>query len=125
MPRGRFARGARKRSRKMSAEIVVETWDIGKHRNAYRGERALVCAVIEDVLEEIQYERVDRNIHGRHDIKDKIFRERKIKMLKNNIRYLKSSEFRELCEFVDLPAERIRRLYLPMAREKLKRLMGE
>ena len=32
------------------------------------GERALVCAIIEDVLEEIQYERVDRNIHGRHDI---------------------------------------------------------
>ena len=109
----------------MSAEIVVETWDIGKHRNAYRGERALVCAIIEDVLEEIQYERVDRNIHGRHDIKDKIFHERKIKMLKNNIRYLKSSEFRELCEFVDLPAQRLRRLYLPMARQKLKRLMGE
>ena len=109
----------------MSAEIVVETWDIGKHCNAYRGERALVCAIIEDVLEEIQYERVDRNIHGRHDIKDKIFHERKIKMLKTNIHYLKSSEFRELCEFVDLPAERLRRLYLPMAREKLKRLMGE
>ena len=56
--RGHFARGARKRSRKMSAEIVVETWDIGKHRNAYRGERALVCAIIKDVLDEIQYERV-------------------------------------------------------------------
>ena len=42
----------------MSAEIVVETWDIGKHRNAYRGERALVCAIIKDVLDEIQYERV-------------------------------------------------------------------
>jgi len=40
------------------AEIVVETWDIGKHRNAYRGERALVCAIIKDVLDEIQYERV-------------------------------------------------------------------
>ena len=109
----------------MSDEIVIETLDIGRHSNAYRGERALVCAVIEDVLEEIQYERVDRNIYGRRDNKDKILRDRKIKMLKNNIRYLKSSEFRELCEFVDLPAERIRRLYLPMAREKLKRLMGE
>jgi len=109
----------------MSDEIVIETLDTGRHSKAYRGERALVCAIIEDVLEEIQYERVDRNIYGRRDIKDKIFRERKIKMLKNNIRYLKSSEFRELCEFVDLPAERIRRLYLPMAREKLKRLMGE
>jgi len=109
----------------MSDEIVIETLDIGRHSNAYRGERALVCAVIEDVLEEIQYERVDRNIHGRWDIKDKIFRERKIKMLKNNIRYLKSKDFQVLCEFVDLPAERIRRLYLPMAREKLKRLVGE
>ena len=109
----------------MSDEIVIETLDTGRNSKAYRGERALVCAIIEDVLEEIQYERVDRNIYGRRDIKDKIFRERKIKMLKNNIRYLKSSEFRELCEFVDLPAERIRRLYLPMAREKLKRLMGE
>jgi len=109
----------------MENEIVVETIDIGRYSNPYRGERALVCAVIKDVLEEIQYERVDRNIHGRWDIKDKIFRERKIKMLKNNIRYLKSSEFRELCEFVDLPVDRIRRLYLQMAREKLKRLMGE
>ena len=109
----------------MSDEIVIETLDTGRHSNAYRGERALVCAIIEDVLEEIQYERVDRSIHGRHDIKDKIFRERKIKMLKNNIRYLKSSEFRDLCDFVDLPVEQIRKLYLPMAREKLKRLMGE
>jgi len=109
----------------MSDEIVIETLDTGRHSNAYRGERALVCAIIEDVLEEIQYERVDRNIHGRWDIKDKIFRERKIKMLKNNIRYLKSSEFRDLCDFVDLPVEQIRKLYLPMAREKLKRLMGE
>ena len=64
--------------------------------------RALVCAIIEDVLDEIQYERVDRKIYGRRDNKDKILRDRKIKMLKNNIRYLKSSEFRELCEFVDL-----------------------
>ena len=109
----------------MENEIVVETLDSGRHSNHYRGERALVCAIIEDVLEEIQYERVDRNIHGRHDIKDKIFRERKIKMLKNNIRYLKSSEFRDLCDIVDLPVEQIRKLYLPMAREKLKRLMGE
>ena len=109
----------------MLDEIVIETLDIGRHSNAYRGERALVCAVIEDVLEEIQYERVDRKIYGRRDNKEKIIRERKIKMLKNNIRHLKSSEFRELCEFVDLPVDRIRRLYLPMAREKLKRLMGE
>jgi len=29
------------------------------------------------------------------------------------------------CDFVDLPVEQIRKLYLPMAREKLKRLMGE
>lgn len=36
----------------------IETLDIGRHSNAYRGERALVCAIIEDVLEEIQYERV-------------------------------------------------------------------
>ena len=111
----------------MSAEIVVETWDIGKHRNAYRGERALVCAIIEDVLDEIQYERVDRNVKSRSKKidKDKIIKKRKIKMLKNNIRYLKSKDFQVLCEFVDLPAERIRRLYLPMAREKLKRLVGE
>jgi len=54
----------------MSDEIVIETLDTGRHSNAYRGERALVCAIIEDVLEEIQYERVDRNIHGRHDITD-------------------------------------------------------
>ena len=34
----------------MSAEIVVETWDIGKHRNAYRGERALVCRMTEEKI---------------------------------------------------------------------------
>jgi len=111
----------------MSDEIVIETIDSGRHSNPYRGERALVCAIIREVLEEIQYERVDRNVKNRSKKinKDKIIKERKIKMLKNNIRYLKSSEFRELCEFVDLPVDRIRRLYLPMAREKLKRLMGE
>ena len=48
----------------MENEIVVETLDIGRHSNAYRGERALVCAIIEDVLEEIQYERVDRKDAG-------------------------------------------------------------
>ena len=118
----------------MENEIVVETIDIGRYSNPYRGERALVCAIIKDVLEEIQYERVDRwhfvhndNVKSRSKKidKDKIIKKRKIKMLKNNIRYLKSKDFQVLCEFVDLPAERIRRLYLPMAREKLKRLMAE
>ena len=42
----------------MENEIVVETIDIGRYSNPYRGERALVCAIIKDVLDEIQYERV-------------------------------------------------------------------
>ena len=32
----------------MENEIVVETIDIGRYSNPYRGERALVCAIIRE-----------------------------------------------------------------------------